>query len=109
MASKDAFNVPIDNEFLVRYSPNKVEPHIKSSPSGKKAAREQERALIKATGRGSRDWKDHELKLIRNGNWPTGYHAHHINNLKHHPHLRGDPRNFIFLTRDEHMKACYVS
>lgn len=34
-----------------------------------------------------------------------GYEGHHINNVKDHPEMAGNPDNITFVTRREHLDA----
>ena len=70
----------------------------------KNRAWQQERELLKRELRGTREWTDAERKeLLKNG-YVKNYHADHINNVKHHPEIAGDPDNIQFLTASEHTK-----
>jgi hypothetical protein len=61
-----------------------------------------ERALINAGQRGTRDWSDAErAELLRTGK-VKGYVGHHINSVKGHEEMAGDPNNITFLTPAEH-------
>jgi RHS repeat-associated protein len=62
-----------------------------------------ERALINAGQRGTRDWSDAEkAELLRTGK-VKGYVGHHINSVKGHPEMAGDPNNIEFVTPAEHL------
>jgi hypothetical protein len=67
-----------------------------------KEAWDQEIALVKGTGQGSRAWSKPEIELLKQGIRPSSYQGHHINSVKDFPELAGDPRNIKFLTRSEH-------
>ena len=73
-----------------------------------KAVREawkQEQALVRRTGMGSRAWtKAEKQELLQNGK-VKGYVGHHINNVKDHPELAGNPDNVSFIKADEHLKT----
>ena len=68
---------------------------------------EQEQALVRRTGRGSRAWSSEELAILRSGGRPKGYCGHHIFNVASRPDLAGDPRNIAFKDFPEHMEAHY--
>ena len=99
---------------LVRYKPNKVTPIIGNRQNAIDLAWEQEQDLVKSLCRGTRNWSDKELALIKNT--PTnklsevmsriGYTGHHINSVRNNGQLgidfQGDPRNIIFLENFRH-------
>ncbi len=68
-------------------------------------ARAQEINLVRATGRGTRDWSKSELRLLQHGGFPKGYDGHHINNVARFPDLAGNPDNIRFVTRTEHLRV----
>ena len=54
---------------------------------------------------GSRAWtKAEKQELLQNGK-VKGYVGHHINNVKDHPELAGNPDNVSFIKADEHLKT----
>ena len=56
-------------------------------------------------GGGTRLWtKAEKAELLRTGK-VKGYEGHHINNVKDHPELAGDPNNIRFVKRGEHLDA----
>ncbi len=64
----------------------------------------QERELVIATGRGTRDWTAEEIaELIATGR-VAGYQGHHINSALYSPQLAANPDNIIFYTVVEHLK-----
>lgn len=65
-------------------------------------AKQEEMALVRRTGYGSRPWSSRELAMIRRGHFPKGYVGHHINNVARFPHLADNPDNIRFVTRHEH-------
>ena len=65
----------------------------------------QEKEMIQNKGYGSREWTKSELKEIRETGRVKGYQGHHINNVKDHPTMAGDPNNVEFLNKTEHMVA----
>jgi len=65
-------------------------------------ARGQEILLVQAVGRGTRDWSKSELKLLKGGQFPKGYHGHHINNVARFPAQAANPDNIRFVTPAEH-------
>jgi len=65
----------------------------------------QEFELVKATGRGTREWKPHEIRSLTKGQKVTGYEGHHIRSVNgHSPKWAADPRNIEFVTRKEHLQ-----
>lgn len=55
-------------------------------------------------------WKIHsymfiqrKAEIVRKGK-AKGIIGHHINNVKHHPRLAGNPNNIRFVTRKEHYR-----
>ena len=66
---------------------------------------QEERELIRRTGRGTRAWTAAERKELLKAGKVSGYHGHHINNVKAHPHLAGNPDNIVFLKPGEHLQA----
>jgi len=63
----------------------------------------QEKALVEETGAGSRRWTEAEKQqLLQNGK-VQGYYGHHINSVKGHPNMAGDPNNIEFVTFREHL------
>lgn len=69
-----------------------------------KQAWKDEKALIEATGQGSRRWTEPEIKELLETGKVKGYEGHHINNVKNHPNLAGDPNNVKFVKgRREHL------
>ena len=72
----------------------------------KKAVRDawkEEKELVKQTGEGTREWSAAEKKVLLEKGKIKGYQGHHINNVKHHPHLAGRPDNIKFVTPAEHL------
>jgi len=68
-----------------------------SRSSAREKAWKQEQALVQRTGQGTRNWTAGEkAELIRTGR-VSGYEAHHINSVKGHPQLAGDPNNIKFV------------
>ncbi len=65
----------------------------------------QEGELVKATGSGTRDWNQRELRSLSKGDKLKGYHGHHIRSVNgHSPKWASDPRNIEFVTPSEHIK-----
>jgi RHS repeat-associated protein len=62
----------------------------------------QEKALIESGAEGTRNWTRKELKELKETGKVKGYKGHHINNVKDHPDMAGDPNNIEFLTHSEH-------
>ncbi|MCY8130359.1 Wall associated protein, partial [Bacillus spizizenii] len=72
--------------------------------SAVKKAWQQERDLIIRTGKGTRKWSNkRKAEIVRKGK-AKGIIGHHINNVKHHPRLAGNPNNIRFVTRKEHYR-----
>ena len=70
-----------------------------------KQAWKDEKNLIEHGGReaGTRRWtRSEEQELLQNGK-VKNYHGHHINNVKDHPEMAGNPDNIEFLTPGEHL------
>ena len=62
-----------------------------------KQAWKDEKKMILATGQGTREWTIAEMKeIVKNGNI-KGFAGHHINDVKYHPNLAGNPNNIEFL------------
>ena len=71
---------------------------------GQKAVRQawaQERKLVKATGKGSRDWTDSEKEQLRQTGKVKGYEGHHMKSKKAYPDYVDDPNNIEFLKGSE--------
>ena len=68
-------------------------------------ARRQEKALVQATGRGTRQWGKSELRQLQRGTFPKGYYGHHVNNFARFPEQGGNPDNIRFVTFGEHLAA----
>jgi len=65
----------------------------------------QESELVKATGRGTREWKPHEIRSLLKDQKVKGYEGHHIRSVNSHsPKWAADPRNIEFVTRNEHLQ-----
>lgn len=64
---------------------------------------EQERALVMATGRGTRDWTMAEIEELINNGFVKGYQGHHINSAMYSPLLASEPNNIIFYSVAEHL------
>jgi len=67
-------------------------------------AKQQEVALVQKTHRGTRDWSRLELRQLKSGQFPKGYHGHHINNVARFPDLADNPDNIRFVTPQEHKR-----
>src|SRR5262249_32351171 len=65
---------------------------------------EQERALVRRTGQGTRDWTSAEIEELLSTGQVSGYKGHHINNVASAPELAGEPNNIEFVTQAEHME-----
>lgn len=99
---------------LVRYPPR---PELTAQPGARATAIHrawaQEKMLVEATGRGTRNWTPAEIDLIKNTKSKDllsvmsrqGYTGHHINSVEHGAlgtKWRGDPRNIVFLENPDH-------
>lgn len=64
----------------------------------------EERALVEATGAGTRAWTDAEKAELLETGRVKGYEGHHINSVNGNPELAGDPNNIEFVRgRSEHL------
>jgi RHS repeat-associated protein len=72
---------------------------------GIKRAWSEEKALVRETGSGTRDWSAAETKELLATGKVAGYDGHHINNVHAFPELAADPANVTFLDGDEHLNA----
>lgn len=59
-------------------------------------------SLVQEMGKGTREWTEVELDILKDGKVPSGFHGHHINSVKDHPTQAGDPNNIEFLSPEEH-------
>ena len=67
-----------------------------------KEAWKDEKSLVE-TGKGTRAWtKVEKEELLLNGK-VKGYQGHHINSVKDHPGMAGNPENIKFMTRQDHL------
>ena len=64
----------------------------------------QERELVIKRGRGTRAWTAKQKKELIETGKVKGFEGHHINNVKEHPDLAGNPDNIKFLKRSEHLQ-----
>ena len=65
----------------------------------------QEKEMVESIGQGTRDWSKKEIKELFENGKVKGYQGHHINNVKDHPSMAGDPNNIEFLNKTEHLDA----
>ena len=65
----------------------------------------QEKEMVEITGQGTRRWTKSELKELVETGKVKGYQGHHINNVKDHPEMAGNPNNVEFLNKTEHLEA----
>ncbi len=65
----------------------------------------QEQQMVIEKGYGTRNWTNAELKELKETGKVKGYQGHHINNVKDHPLMAGDPNNIEFLNKAEHLDA----
>jgi RHS repeat-associated protein len=95
---------------------NIIQTAIKSSKSAKstksiansrraavRKAWKDEQQMVKEKGYGIKTWSKAELEELLKTGKVKGYEGHHINNVKHHPDLAGNPNNVIFANRKEHL------
>lgn len=73
--------------------------------SAVRKAWKQEQQMVLEKGYGTRNWTKGELKELKETGKVKGYQGHHINNVKDHPSMAGDPNNIEFLNKSEHLKA----
>lgn len=71
--------------------------------SSVRKAWKQEKEMVLNKGYGSREWTKSELKELKESGKVKGYQGHHINNVKDHPSMAGDPNNIEFLNKTEHL------
>lgn len=77
---------------------------IRSTPSpttrsnAVRSAWGQEQKLVSLTGRGTRKWIAAERRELLATGRVKGYEGHHINSVKSHPGLAGNPNNIRFMT-----------
>ena len=62
-----------------------------------------EKELVEKTGQGTRKWSQSEIQELLETGKVKGYEGHHINNVKDHPELAGNPDNITFLNKSEHL------
>lgn len=75
-----------------------IEKNItKERRSAVRNAWKQERVLVQETGQGTREWTRAEKKELEMKGKVKGYQGHHINNVKDHPEMAGDPNNIKFV------------
>ena len=65
----------------------------------------QEKEMVEITGQGTRRWTKSELKELVETGKVKGYQGHHINNVKDHPEMAGNPNNVEFLNKTEHLES----
>ena len=68
-----------------------------------KDAWKAEKELVEKTGQGTRKWSKSEIKELLETGKVKGYEGHHINNVKDHPELAGNPNNITFVNKSEHL------
>ena len=73
--------------------------------SAVRKAWKQEKEMVESIGQGARDWSKKEMKELFENGKVKGYQGHHINNVKDHPSMAGDPNNIEFLNKTEHLDA----
>jgi RHS repeat-associated protein len=64
----------------------------------------QERAFVRRYGYGTRDWTDAQMRELLSTGRVRGYQGHHINSVKGHSELAGNPDNVRFVTRQENLR-----
>lgn len=65
----------------------------------------QEMDLVRTSGTGTRNWKKHEIRSLRQGQKIKGIVGHHIRSVNgHSPKWAKDPRNIELVTWKEHIK-----
>ena len=73
--------------------------------SAVRKAWKQEKEMVESIGQGTRDWSKKEMKELFENGKVKGYQGHHINNVKDHPSMAGDPNSIEFLNKTEHLDA----
>jgi hypothetical protein len=63
----------------------------------------QERNMVKNTGRGTVDWTESQQNELITTGKVKGYEGHHINSVKGHPEMAGNPNNIKFVTPQENL------
>ena len=63
----------------------------------------QEKALVNATGSGTRNWTAEELAQLLSKGRVAGYQGHHINSALYTPQWAANPNNIIFYSAAEHL------
>ena len=63
----------------------------------------EEKALVEATGRGTRDWTAAEIAELLSKGKVSGYQGHHINSALYSPTLASNPNNIIFYSAADHL------
>ncbi len=64
----------------------------------------QERDMIIRTGKGTRNWSNKRKAEIVNKGKAKGMIGHHINNVRHHRDMAGNPNNIRFVSRKKHYR-----
>ena len=73
--------------------------------SAVRKAWKQEKEMVEQFGYGTREWSEKEIDELLTNDKVKGYQGHHINNVKDHPSMAGDPNNIEFLNKTEHLDA----
>lgn len=91
----------IDNAVDVALSAKQIK-NLRQSAVRK--AWKEEKELVESGARPTREWTKVELKELKANGKIKGYKGHHINNVKHHPELAGNPNNVEFVNSKEHLQ-----
>ncbi len=65
----------------------------------------QEKEMVEMKGYGTRNWMKSEMRELKETGKVKGYQGHHINNVKDHPEMAGNPNNVEFLNKTEHLEV----
>ena len=65
----------------------------------------QEKEMVEMKGYGTRNWMKSEMRELKETGKVKGYQGHHINNVKDHPEMAGNPNNVEFLNKTEHLES----
>jgi RHS repeat-associated protein len=72
--------------------------------SAVRKAWKEEKELVASGADGTRNWTKQELRELQETGKVSDYKGHHINNVKDHPEMAGDPNNIEFVTQKEHLQ-----
>jgi|GEM_PF-4358244 len=72
--------------------------------SAVRKAWKEEKDLVESGKDGTRRWTTSQSKELKEKGKVEGMKGHHINNVKDHPEMAGDPDNIEFVTPKEHLQ-----